>query len=1092
MIWNENLVQKVLMHLNLQLPSCVRRLRIFISKSSSVNHNRTFRRESQSRQVIHQMPKKSSLTSALASIGRLLPKRKKHGGGSRRHRNRHDDHSFSSSQSSNDEVSCSDMSEGTERNRSPSRSEEDSRLDRDDSRGSQKGKSRRTNGSKHHRERDRNRGRRNKFYSPSSHGEYTTQRQRNAVFDDDATRMIDLLMRILPLYGRGDSKSDALVLDTIHSLPSHALEMKDVDGNTLLLLACQTGTYDLLPILLEKGCSVNARNNVGASCLHYACSMETFDPDIAMALIRHGALAEATDLQFHSTPLHWAAYSGHIELCAELCRSGAIPTTADRNGFDSIHYAKQNGHLACAQLLLSYTQHRDINSANSLSKSADWVRYIDDSTGAVFFHNIETGASVWGDPRIGDQGIDDHIPGQEVESSKTTFEPTVEQNDTVVDVAENVFQSPASQKLISANNTSSTDVGANTSKRATLHEVPGSFSRLDSLPNLAAIATKVVEEKFIPPSLGTVKSLRSPAKTLSPGSFSTRSLASSQLFEEKMSSRHKQMESQLMHRLQDLENKVMQHDVGLSHNKTRDDESTHAKENIADLMATIAKLQTEVSTKELEILSLSRRSAAKEVDYNLPRAHANVGDGDVRDNRMELKVSELVAASESQVLESANKDREIRSLREKVEELKAMRHLHLSTSVDSGVGAPRTADDIVRHAQELEDARKQISVLKDQVEEAKQSIIVANGRYEQARSQLDIAEQAARVEKASRSSAEALLEQSKSREVSDSALTQKLHEEKLLAEESARQLKGQLQMLENKSLNERNNHRQELERLGNKYSNEQSRASLLANELEKASSMHRSTIAEVHDQHTIQLGRLNEELTVTRSKLDVESTKVKELEEEVELQRVFNSKLKDSHELELGQLRAELDGTKTDLETVNSKLKEATIAKMELMVSKHDSDVAMENAVEKARLAESKLQKMTEFINRTEELKMSNDKLQISLQDQTEKRKLLHNTLEDLKGRIRVYVRVRPLSDAEIKANYRTVLTKEDEKTCVMAEDVATASDARDWEFDKIFCGSDVDGNTQEAVFKDTSLLITSAIDGFNVCIDSRDLNVST
>ena len=1063
----------------------------FSFRNRARQSHRTFRRKPRSRQGLNRMPKKSSLTSALASIGRLLPKRKKHGGGSRRHRNRRDDHSFSSSQSSNDEVSCSDMSEGTERNRSPSRSEEDSRLDREDSRGSHKGKSRRTDGSKQHHERDRNRGRRNEFYSPSSHGEYTIQRQRNTVFDNDATRIIDLLMRILPLYGRGDSKSDALVLDTIHSLPSHALEMKDVDGNTLLLLACQTGTYDLLPILLEKGCSVNARNNVGASCLHYACSMESFAPDIAMALIRHGALAEAIDLQFHSTPLHWAAYSGHIELCAELCRSGAIPTTADRNGFDSIHYAKQNGHLACAQLLLSYTEHRDINSANSLSKSADWVRYIDDSTGAVFFHNIETGASVWGDPRIGDQGIDDHIPGQEVESSKATFEPTVEQNDTIVDIAENVFQSPASQKLNSAKNTSSTDVGANTSKRATLHEVPGSFSRLDSLPNLAAIATKVVEEKSIPPSLGTVKSLRSPAKTLSPGSFSTRSLASSQLFEEKMSKRHKQMESQLMHRLQDLENKVMQHDVGLTHN-ARDDESTHVKENIAELMATIAKLQTEVSAKELEILSLSSRLAAKEIDYNLPRAHANVGDGDVHDNRMELKVSELVAASESQVLESAKKDRELRSLREKVEELEATKHLHLSTSVDSGVGAPRTADDIIRHAQELEDARKQISSLKDQVEEAKQSIIVANRRYEQALSQLDIAEQAARAEKSYRSSAEASLEQSKSREVSDSALTQKLHEEKRLAHESARQLKGQLQMLENKSLNERNNHRQELERLGNKYSNEQSRASLLANELEKTSSMHRSTIAEMHEQHTTQLGRLNEELNVTRSKLDVESTKVKELEEEVELQRVFNSKLKASHELELGQLRADLDGTKTDLETINSKLKEATIAKMELMVSKHDSDVAMENAVEKARLAESKLQKMTEFINRTEELKMSNDKLQISLQDQTEKRKMLHNALEDLKGRIRVYVRVRPLSDTEIKANYRTVLTKEDERTLVMEEDVATASDARDWEFDKIFCGSDVDGNTQEAVFKDTSLLITSAIDGFNVCIDSRDLNVST
>ena len=38
------------------------------------------------------------------------------------------------------------------------------------------------------------------------------------------------------------------------------------------------------------------------------------------------------------------------------------------------------------------------------------------------------------------------------------------------------------------------------------------------------------------------------------------------------------------------------------------------------------------------------------------------------------------------------------------------------------------------------------------------------------------------------------------------------------------------------------------------------------------------------------------------------------------------------------------------------------------------------------------------------------------------------------------------------------------------------------YQFDKIFSGSNAD-NTQEAVFKDTSLLITSVIDGFNVCI---------
>jgi hypothetical protein len=68
-----------------------------------------------------------------------------------------------------------------------------------------------------------------------------------------------------------------------------------------------------------------------------------------------------------------------------------------------------------------------------------------------------------------------------------------------------------------------------------------------------------------------------------------------------------------------------------------------------------------------------------------------------------------------------------------------------------------------------------------------------------------------------------------------------------------------------------------------------------------------------------------------------------------------------------------------------------------------------------------------------------------------------------------------------LKADYANVMTKEDERTCVMASDPVSGSEIKDWEFDKIFNGSEADGNTQEAVFKDTSLLIISAIDGFNV-----------
>lgn len=1023
----------------------------------------------------------------MASISRLLPKRKKHGGGSHQHRNTHDDGSFSSSAASSEEDRCSDVSEGTEErgDRSSSRSDGDnSRFGKLNSRCSHhKGKlSRRGHRSSDHRRHpdgDRNRGRRNEFYSPNSHGDHhTPQRHRKTVGDDEATRAVDLLMRILPLYGKGDSKLDTLVLDTMDRLPSHALEMKDVDGNTLLLIACQTGAYDLLSTLLEKGCSVNARNNLGASCLHYACSVESFAPDVAMALLRHGASAEIADLQFLSTPLHLAAYSGHIELCAELCRSGANPTTVDRNGFDSLHYSKQNGHLACAQLLLSYTQPRDVTSPNDVSKSADWVRYIDDSTGAVFFHNIETGTSVWGDPRIGDQDGDGQFPEQ-VESTGDSVDQKVKPSDTVADL----FQSPDSRKLNHNEINMPTDIGIYASQRALLHDKQGNFPRPGTLPSIGA-----VKEIFLQPhSLGTAKALRSPTNPLSPGGLSAKSPANSQVFEEKISSMNKHIESELMHRLQELENKVIQQSIEVPHKAGF--ESSHTKENIADLMSTIIKLQTDVSAKELEILSLNRKLAAGETNSKSISAHANVGDGNVnvKDDRLELKLTELLADRESQLLESENKDREIILLLEKVAKLETRDPSGLP-SLDAAVSNPKP-DAKIAYQQELENAHNEINLLRDQLDEAKKCISVANGRYEETRCRLEIAEQSARVEKASRTSTESILEQTKNREKSDAALTQLVQEEKRMAEETVRHLKGQLQVIEDKALVERSNHRQELERLGNKCSAEQARAAQLTKELEKVMAVHRTNIAELHDQHTVQLGKANEEFNGMKASFDSATAKLKEIEEKSEMQEVFLSKMKASHELEVGQLRNELDGTKTEVVNVNAKLKEATIVKMELMVAKHDSDVAMESAIEKARLAESKLQKMTEFISRTEELKMSNDKLQISLQDQTEKRKMLHNTLEDLKGRIRVYVRVRPLSESEIKANYRIVLSKEDERTCVMEEDAATASDARDWEFDKIFCGSDMDGNTQDAVFKDTSLLVTSAIDGFNVRILSRDLH---
>ena len=348
--------------------------------------------------------------SILSSIKKSLsPKKSKPKKDSKtKHRRHRDEESDSSSllSSVDDESSYSSLSSGSGSSFSSfSSSSSSSELER-------YSRSRKSKDYGRHSGRDRDRRRRRRHsrrrdYDERklslSYGYNTPQKShhRNAANDNDAAQMVDLLMRILPHYGRGDGHSDAVVVDTLHRLPPHVMETRDMDGNTLLMLACQAGAYDLLPVLLSKGCNVNTINTVGASCLHFACFTDTFSPDAAMALLRHGAVAEVVEREFGCTPLHWAAFSGHVELCTALCRRNAIPTTVDKNGCDPIHYAQQNGHTGCAALLTSFSK-QNVAVPSTLADTASntppptWVRCLDHN-GSSFYNNSNTGESLWGD-----------------------------------------------------------------------------------------------------------------------------------------------------------------------------------------------------------------------------------------------------------------------------------------------------------------------------------------------------------------------------------------------------------------------------------------------------------------------------------------------------------------------------------------------------------------------------------------------------------------------------------------------------------------------------------------------------------------------
>eukprot|EP00927_Polykrikos_kofoidii_P033161 TRINITY_DN28068_c0_g1_i2.p1 TRINITY_DN28068_c0_g1~~TRINITY_DN28068_c0_g1_i2.p1 ORF type:complete len:1273 (+),score=350.36 TRINITY_DN28068_c0_g1_i2:78-3896(+) len=84
------------------------------------------------------------------------------------------------------------------------------------------------------------------------------------------------------------------------------------------------------------------------------------------------------------------------------------------------------------------------------------------------------------------------------------------------------------------------------------------------------------------------------------------------------------------------------------------------------------------------------------------------------------------------------------------------------------------------------------------------------------------------------------------------------------------------------------------------------------------------------------------------------------------------------------------------------------------------------------------------------------------------RRRKIHNGIEDLKGSIRVFCRVRPLSSKEVKANDTVITTAVDAMTVEV--------DGAKFGFDAVFTPG-----TQEEVFEDCRDLVQSAADGYNV-----------
>jgi kinesin family protein C1 len=113
--------------------------------------------------------------------------------------------------------------------------------------------------------------------------------------------------------------------------------------------------------------------------------------------------------------------------------------------------------------------------------------------------------------------------------------------------------------------------------------------------------------------------------------------------------------------------------------------------------------------------------------------------------------------------------------------------------------------------------------------------------------------------------------------------------------------------------------------------------------------------------------------------------------------------------------------------------------------------------------------------------------LELKIREDEKLRKQLHNTIQELKGNIRVFCRVRPLLPQEEQSNgsYDHLKFPDEDQKLIGITQYGESAEGKskvkwqEFSFDRVFQPQ----SRQEDVFEEISQLVQSACDGYNVCI---------
>jgi ankyrin repeat protein len=139
-------------------------------------------------------------------------------------------------------------------------------------------------------------------------------------------------------------KNELNEMRKIINIPSKSYE-------TPFQTAINNGYLDVIKVFLEKGAYVKAANKYGSTPLHWAA--EDGNLDVVKHLVEEkGADVKAAD-KYGCTPLHWAAAYGKLDVVKYLVEEkGTDVKAANNDGDTPLHRAARNGNLDVVKYLV--------------------------------------------------------------------------------------------------------------------------------------------------------------------------------------------------------------------------------------------------------------------------------------------------------------------------------------------------------------------------------------------------------------------------------------------------------------------------------------------------------------------------------------------------------------------------------------------------------------------------------------------------------------------------------------------------------------------------------------------------------------------